>query len=126
MYSVRALIRQMSLVLLEYCSFSKVVLQYQYQGFSIVLQYKTARLVHPWILGASVNFVAEFRSYRRQTNICIIASYPENRKARSNRIKHEDRNCVMDNFDSKTCSFRHIKSFTRIPVENVNSFIIFT
>ena len=36
------------LVLLEYCSFSKVVLQYQYQGFSIVLQYKTARLVHPW------------------------------------------------------------------------------
>jgi hypothetical protein len=24
-----------------------VVLQYQYHGFSIVLQYKTARLVHP-------------------------------------------------------------------------------
>ena len=26
----------------------KINLQYQYQGFSIVLQYKTARLVHPW------------------------------------------------------------------------------
>jgi hypothetical protein len=44
------LIRQICLVLLEYCSFSKVVLQYQYQNFSIVLQYKTARLVHPWFL----------------------------------------------------------------------------
>jgi hypothetical protein len=48
MNSANALIRQIFLVLLEYCSFSKVVLQYQYQGFSIVLQYKTARLVHPW------------------------------------------------------------------------------
>jgi hypothetical protein len=42
------LIRQVCLVLLEYCLFAKVVFQYQYQGFSIVLQYKTARLVHPW------------------------------------------------------------------------------
>jgi hypothetical protein len=42
----RALIGQIFLVLLEYCSFS--LLQYQYQGFSIVLQYKTARLVQPW------------------------------------------------------------------------------
>jgi hypothetical protein len=48
--SARALITQIVLVLLEYCSFSKVALQYQYQGFSIVLQYKTARLVHPWLL----------------------------------------------------------------------------
>ena len=44
MSSARTLI---FLVLLEYCLFPKVVLQYQYQGFSIVLQYKTARLVHP-------------------------------------------------------------------------------
>jgi hypothetical protein len=48
MSSARALTRQTFLVLPEYCSFSKVVLQYQYQGSSIVLQYKTARLVHPW------------------------------------------------------------------------------
>ena len=47
MSSVRTLIRQIFLVLLEYCSFSNSVLQYQYQGFSIVLQYKTARLVQP-------------------------------------------------------------------------------
>ena len=47
MSSAHTLIRQNFLVLPEYCSFSKVVLQYQYQGFSIVLQYKTARLVHP-------------------------------------------------------------------------------
>ena len=49
-YSIcaRTLIRQIFPVLFEYCSFSKVVLQYQYQGSSIVLQYKTARLVHPW------------------------------------------------------------------------------
>jgi hypothetical protein len=33
------------LVLLKYCSISTVVLEYQYQGFSIVLQYKTARRV---------------------------------------------------------------------------------
>jgi hypothetical protein len=31
-----------------YCSFSTAVLQYQYQGLCIVLQYKTARLVHPY------------------------------------------------------------------------------
>jgi hypothetical protein len=50
MSSGRALVRQIFLVLLEYCLFSKVVLQYQYQSFSIVLQYKTARLVHPcWL-----------------------------------------------------------------------------
>ena len=47
MSSAHTLIRQNFLVLPEYCSFSKVVLQYQYQGCSIVLQYKTARLVHP-------------------------------------------------------------------------------
>ena len=47
MTSACALLRQMFLVLLEYCSFFKVVLQYQYQSFSIVLKYKTARLVHP-------------------------------------------------------------------------------
>jgi hypothetical protein len=35
------------LVLFQYCSFFTVVLQYQYQNFGIVLQYKTARLVHP-------------------------------------------------------------------------------
>jgi hypothetical protein len=47
MSSARALILQKNLGLLEYCSFSKVVLHYQYQSFNIVLQYKTARLVHP-------------------------------------------------------------------------------
>ena len=39
---------QICLVLLQYCSFSTLVLQYQYQSFSIVLQYKTAIIVHPW------------------------------------------------------------------------------
>ena len=48
MSSAHALTRQTCLVLPEYCLFSKVVLQYQYQGSSIVLQYKTERLVHPW------------------------------------------------------------------------------
>jgi hypothetical protein len=47
MISAHALTRQTCLVLPEYCLYSKVVLQYQYQGSSIVLQYKTARLVHP-------------------------------------------------------------------------------
>ena len=51
MSSACTLIRQTFLVLLEYCYFSKLVLQYQYQGFSIVLQYKTARLFHPCMVG---------------------------------------------------------------------------
>jgi hypothetical protein len=48
MSSARAFTRKTFPVLPENCSFSKVVLQYQYQRYSIVLQYKTARLVHPW------------------------------------------------------------------------------
>ena len=40
-----------------YCAgiaqFSTVVLKYQYQDFSIVFQYNTARFVHPWIWGYS-------------------------------------------------------------------------
>ena len=49
MGSAGTLLWQFILVLPEYCTFSKVVIQYQYKGFSIVLQYKTARLGHPWI-----------------------------------------------------------------------------
>ena len=48
--SARTLIRQIFLVLLVYCSFSKVVLQYQYQGFSIVLHGRS------WRLGYHFNF----------------------------------------------------------------------
>jgi hypothetical protein len=47
MSSANALRCTICLVLLQYCSFSTQVLQYQYQSFSILLQYKTARLVHP-------------------------------------------------------------------------------
>ena len=38
-------------IIIWYCSISTEVLQYQYQGFSIVLEYETARLVHPGLLG---------------------------------------------------------------------------
>ena len=59
MSSECALLRQYLLELLKYCSFSTVVLQYQYQGFSIVLQYKTARLVHPWSQGGILRDVRD-------------------------------------------------------------------
>jgi hypothetical protein len=59
MSSARTLIRQHFLVLLEYCSLSKAVLQYQYQGSSIVLQYKTGRLVHPWRLPLNIISILE-------------------------------------------------------------------
>ena len=48
MNSSCAFLRHNFVVLFKYWSFSTVVLQYQYQGFGIVFQYKTARLVHPW------------------------------------------------------------------------------
>ena len=49
-------------ILCWYCRFLTAVLQYQYQSFSIVLQYKTARLVHPWFLSVPpmLIFIPEF------------------------------------------------------------------
>ena len=56
--------------LLKYCSLSTVVLQYQYQGFGIVLQYKTARLVHPCnrVKGLNVGFII-FKSITETSSI---------------------------------------------------------
>jgi hypothetical protein len=53
--------------------FFKVVLQYQYQGFSIVLQYKTATLVHPCFL--AVGITKQSTKIREESNFIYNPSW---------------------------------------------------